>query len=216
MDEGKGRLGTDLSDGELVRCTLDGDAAAFEALLLRYQPLVQGYARHLMGQDPIAEDLIQESFIRAFTGLASLEDPQRFGAWLKSIVWRQCRDWVRRRRATAVRIDGPFALAASEAVLSHDPADDLWLAGLEQTIEEMSDGSRIALAMYYVLDEPQLRIAAFLEVPLGTVKRRISDGCREVRAVLGAQPLDAQERRRFVDQVKSLLRPHLHKSKDTP
>ena len=201
MDEGIGQPGTGSGDGELVRCTLAGDAAAFELLLLRYQPLVQSYARHLMGQDPIAEDLIQESFIRAFTSLASLEDPQRFGAWLKSIVWRQCRDWVRRRRATAVRVDEQFALSATETACAHDPADDLWLAGLEQTIEEMSDGSRIALAMYYVLDEPQARIAAFLEVPLGTVKRRIFDGCREVRAVLGVQALDAHERRRFVDQL---------------
>ena len=208
--------GLSSSDGELVRATRAGDEQAFALLVLRYQPLVQSYARHLMGQDPIAEDLIQESLIRAFTALSSLEDPQRFGAWLKSIVWRQCRDWVRRRRSSVVGIAEHFALAATTVDAATDPGDDAWLARLEQTIEEMSDGNRIALAMYFVLDEPQARIAEFLEVPLGTIKRRIFDGCRELRAVTSSQLLDAPERRRFIDQLTSLLRAHIHDSEDLP
>jgi RNA polymerase sigma factor (sigma-70 family) len=201
-------LGADgAGDAELVAQARAGDADAFEALVLRYQPLADAYARHLLDHGPAAEDMVQESFLRAFRALSSLEQPERFGSWLKSIVWRQCRDWVRRQRA--VRSEPAEALAAAPADAGdaawEDTGEDPWLSRLEAAIEGMSDGNRVALALFYVLDVPIEHIARFLDVPLGTVKRRLFDGRATLSAAASGEPLDLPQRRRFVAELKRLL-----------
>lgn len=199
----------DPSDAAVVRAALAGDASAFDVLVLRYQPLVDAYARHLLDQAPAAEDLVQESFLRAYRALATLEEPERFGGWLKSIVWRACRDWVRGQRAARPLPE----LAAAEILGDAAPEpheDDPWLVRLAEAIDAMHDGTRVALALFYVLEVPQERIARFLEVPLGTIKRRLFDGRREVAAVAdgGPEPLDMPSRRRFVAELRRLLARH--------
>jgi RNA polymerase sigma factor (sigma-70 family) len=195
------------SDAALVAEVLAGEPAAFDALVLRYQPLVDAYARQLLDQGPAAEDLVQESFLRAFHALGTLRAPEQFGSWLKSIVWRQCRDWVRAQRAIRTIAADQLQHAADD----HDDAswedagEDPWLVRLEETIARMADGNRLALALFYILDVPLERIARFLDVPLGTVKRRLFDGRAALAAASGREPLDPPQRRRFVADLKRLL-----------
>ena len=87
---------------DLIARVLSGDVEAFHPLVTAYEPAVYGLCRKLLGwRSEEAEDLAQETFVRAYRYLPRLSDPRRFGPWLYRIARSLCRD--RRRRADAER-----------------------------------------------------------------------------------------------------------------
>jgi RNA polymerase sigma-70 factor, ECF subfamily len=88
---------TGRSDEELVADVLDGKAAAFGDLSLRYRRPVEHWCRRFFADREIIQDLSQESFIRAFTGLTSYRPDMPFRGWLRAITMNVCYDELRRR-----------------------------------------------------------------------------------------------------------------------
>ena len=84
-------------DVVLVRQTLAGNKDAFGELVRRYQGLICGLAYHFVGNLTDAEDLAQDSFIRAYENLKQLKEPSKFGMWLRQITANLCRTWQERR-----------------------------------------------------------------------------------------------------------------------
>jgi len=94
--------------GETVTRVLEGDTEAFSALVEAQEGAVFGLCRKLLSGDAAeAEDVTQETFLRAFKFLPRLEDPQRFQPWLYQIARSLCRDrrrqWAVEERALAAR-----------------------------------------------------------------------------------------------------------------
>ena len=82
---------------EQIRRVLSGDSAAFQCLVETHERAIFGLCRRLLfGNNTEAEDLTQDTFLRAFESLERLEDPLRFTPWLYQIARSLCRD--RRRR----------------------------------------------------------------------------------------------------------------------
>lgn len=88
------------TDTELIGSTLAGDLAAFGVLTQRYWSLAMAVALSRLENAADAEDMAQESFIRAHLKLASLRDASRFAGWLSRIVVQQCIDAHRRQQRT--------------------------------------------------------------------------------------------------------------------
>ncbi len=205
------------SDAKLVDLVLGGDLSAFEALIHRYQELVSAYTRHLLDNAFDAEDLSQEAFLVAYRELSRLRNPEQFASWLKSIAWRLCRNWVRKEQAAR----RGRALAQAEQAKKAEPGfgtpfdpdledplqvEDPWLERLAQTIEQLGDGKKIVLALFYLDNLPHQQIANFLNIPLGTVKRRLHEARQAVAKSTAGADLDRAERLRFVEEVKRLLK----------
>ena len=76
----------DISDGELVLLARDGDQMAFRLLVERHQFMVRARARQLCANPSDTDDVMQETFLRAFIALDRLRDPDRFAAWLAGIT----------------------------------------------------------------------------------------------------------------------------------
>ena len=87
---------TKISDEELVTAALDGDIAAFGVLVERHWKTVVAIALSRIGDVAEAEDIAQESFIKAYAQLGRLKDPSRFAGWLSKITAQLCTDLVRR------------------------------------------------------------------------------------------------------------------------
>ncbi len=85
-------------DEALVRAAMDGDTAAFTALVERYQQRIGGYLYRLVGDRQTAEDLTQETFMRAYRALATAHAVGAFRAWLFRIATNLARDQLRRQR----------------------------------------------------------------------------------------------------------------------
>ena len=86
-----------MTDGELIRRTLDGDARAFTELVDRHAPACLRYATRMLGDRADAEDAAQEAFLRAHRALASYDANLPFRTWLFTILINRCRTSMSRR-----------------------------------------------------------------------------------------------------------------------
>ena len=75
-------------DAELVARARAGDLGAFDRLIARHRARVFRIARQLSGDPEAAQDIAQEAFVQAFRSLRNLQQAQRFGAWLNTLVRR--------------------------------------------------------------------------------------------------------------------------------
>ncbi len=92
------------SDAEIVQAVLDGDANAFEALVLRYQKKVYNTVLRLAGDCAEAEDLSQEVFLKIFKGLSSFHGESSFSTYIYRVAANTAIDALRRREAPTVSL----------------------------------------------------------------------------------------------------------------
>jgi RNA polymerase sigma-70 factor, ECF subfamily len=93
------------SDTDLVARARRGDRTAFSALVDRYRGAVYGVAYHYLMDRDDAQDAAQEAFVHAYLRLSQLQQPERFGPWLRRITANVCLDVLRRRGAPMASLD---------------------------------------------------------------------------------------------------------------
>ncbi|BAZ25152.1 group 4 sigma-70 RNA polymerase sigma factor G [Kalymmatonema gypsitolerans NIES-4073] len=86
------------SDLELIFLARQGNKAAFGRLVLRYQPMAQRIAKRMIGNEDLAQELVQDAMLQAYLSLEKLHDPKRFKSWLYGIVLNICPNNLRRRK----------------------------------------------------------------------------------------------------------------------
>ena len=91
------------SDQECIEAVLAGQRDAFADLVTRYQGLVFSVCRKLTGDATAAEDVAQETFLKAYRALAAYRQEAAFSTWLYQIAVRQCLDWRRRQQRETAR-----------------------------------------------------------------------------------------------------------------
>ena len=87
-----------VTDVELIQRTLDGETDVFGELIKRYQDAVYATALHRAGNFTDAQDIAQEAFVKAYSKLQTLREPNRFPSWLHTITLRECNRWRRKQR----------------------------------------------------------------------------------------------------------------------
>src|SRR5271170_381661 len=100
---------TDKPDEELVAEVLAGRTDSFGELAGRHRQRVERLCRRFFSDEEMARDIAQESFIRAFTALATYRAEMPFGGWLRAIVVNLCYDELRRRRRRPEELVGDFS-----------------------------------------------------------------------------------------------------------
>ena len=126
-----------LTDAKYVAQALAGESWACAALVGRYHPGCLRFARHLLGDERDAEDAVQETFIRAFAGLARYDEREKFRSWLMQILVNRCRSAAERRARHRARcVNDERALeqatrAGDEPLLETQRALARALAGLD-------------------------------------------------------------------------------------
>src|SRR5215218_2555575 len=87
-----------MSDGAMVRRILNGDRAAGERLVTEQYPRIYRLLRHLTGAVEVAEDLTQQTFLKAWGALASFRGEASLSTWLHRIAYHEYTHWLRARR----------------------------------------------------------------------------------------------------------------------
>ena len=196
-----------MTDEQLVALALAGDTSAFDDLVLRHQGAVYRLALVALRNHHEAEEVTQDAFVRAWTGLRGFRGDASFKTWLLTIAWRRA---TTRRRVTFGWWNRTTAIDAEPRALSladpgHRP-DELILTQearelVAVAIRALSPKLRDALLLVNTGDCGYGEIAAVLGIPEGTLKWRVSEARRKVKAHLVAQGgLDARS-------TRSTLRP---------
>jgi RNA polymerase sigma-70 factor (ECF subfamily) len=167
---------------------------ALAAALIAQLPALRRYATALSGNAALADDLVQDGLERALTRAATLQQPERLGAWLRSIVHNLYLDELRRRRVRGVPVD--MADMANDLALSTQPANHGGMADLTRAMAALSVEHRQILVLAGVEELSYREIAEELAVPLGTVMSRLARARAALRGVLEAPaPAQRMERR---------------------
>ena len=121
-----------------------------------------------------ADDVVQNTFLAAFRKFSSLRDPASFKAWLLTIAKNECRMYYRRKyRTDVIPLDAVGEIAEKTGTRS----------GIAQDIlAALPDDARTILVLYYVEEQSQAEIAAWLRIPIGTVKSRLHYARERFRA----------------------------------
>jgi RNA polymerase sigma factor (sigma-70 family) len=165
------------TDARLIARVLhDDDRAAFGELVRRHQPVVRGFLRRVLGGTPeLADDLAQETFIKAHRGLRGFRGDASFLSWLCAIASNEMRAEWRRRQRRAEFLDVEQAIGTQELA---DPAcgNDLAFA-----LEALTEAQRAALVLCFEHGLTHEEAATALGCPLGTLKSHISRGKARLR-----------------------------------
>ena len=92
-------------DVALIAAYLAGDVEAFDILFQRYHARVRAVCMRFVGDEALAEDLVQETFYNVIRALARVDESFNFGAWVHRIAVNICQDELRRRNRRAVHVD---------------------------------------------------------------------------------------------------------------
>jgi RNA polymerase sigma-70 factor (ECF subfamily) len=189
--------------GVLVVQAQRGDPAALERLMERCIVSLTGFCRRLAGAQGGAQDLVQETLLRAVVSLGRLEEPERFEAWLFGIAANVARKrWQRDLRAP-LSLDEAMAHPDTESIavrpLWEAPERAVELAErareIERAVRALPEHLSRVVALRYADGLSYAEIAAELAVPVSTVKWRLFHSRRRLRAALGTEELQAPERR---------------------
>jgi RNA polymerase sigma-70 factor (ECF subfamily) len=142
-------------DAGLVGAALRGERAALRALYDRHRPAAWRVARGFADLDADdIDDVVQESFVRAFRGLAALKDPARFAPWLLTIARNRALSRLARRRTSgdlAVELAREVEVTAVGTAHLPDPGAEAELALVRQVIAELPEGpEKETVHLFYV------------------------------------------------------------------
>jgi RNA polymerase sigma-70 factor (ECF subfamily) len=178
------------SDREIVDRVLRGDRDGYAELVHRYQGRLFGLVLMMVRRHDAADDVAQETFVRAFTHLEQYDRTRPFYPWLATIGVRLAQNWLRHearsslRDAASRRDDEGVAPAAAAAVFADERRRQVWAA-----VATLSSGERTVVMLHY-RDEMSLGdIAQTLGVTTGTVKTLIFRARRHLRERLGVELL---------------------------
>jgi RNA polymerase sigma factor (sigma-70 family) len=171
----------ELTDADLVaRVLVDDDQHAFGELVRRHQSPVRGLLRQLTRTDvALADDLAQQTFLRAYKNIRSFRGEARFSTWLYRIAYNCFREDARRRKELVgideERLQTQHDPQTANPALRHDLMRALSLLPLNER-------SAVLLCCQNGLSHDEA--ARVLEIPLGTVKTNVLRGREKLKRML--------------------------------
>jgi len=198
-------------DKALVARSLEGDGAAFEALVRKYQRRVFRVAYGMLKSQEDAMDVAQDAFVKAHQNLERFKGDAAFYTWLYRITSNLCIDHLRKRRGEQVEYDdgvrrdedagAPLGLRTSSKSFSpvKQALDRELGEQIHEALAELSESHREILLLREVEGLSYEEIAAALEIPKGTVMSRLFHARKNMQKALApyvagdAEPGSAKE-----------------------
>ena len=160
------------SDGDLVKAVRDGRREAYDELVRRYAAKIGAVCRSRLGVRGPVEDMVQESFLRAYRGLASLDDPEKFGSWLYGIATRACLDWLKAKERGQVSFD---ALGNPDGLRKLGPVEEPERkARLQDQVDALPESYREVVLMFYYKKQSYQEMSRLLNLTPAAINARLT------------------------------------------
>lgn len=196
-----------LADKELVEKTLSGDKNAFEALVVKYQDIVYGLAFHNLGNFADAEDVTQESFLKAYTNLPTLRDKSKFAPWLRTITQNLCKMWLRSRKQNILSFEITFSeempidIFTIEQPLTPEESYEakVMRESVMKAINSLPEKNRLMITLFYLDGQSYQDIAQFLGLSTTAVQSQLQRTRKQLKARLSSMAKEMFESHKLPD-----------------
>jgi RNA polymerase sigma-70 factor, ECF subfamily len=168
-------------DVGLVAQAREGDSGAFDQLVRKHQAAMYGLIMRMVGETAVAEELTQDTFLRAWRNLGGFREASLFSTWLYRIAVNLCRDhlgsWEKRRRQVEVGLDGPDQKPLP--LVSPGPGPDARLeeremaATFQNALEALDPVHRAAFLLRHQEGLTPAEIAGALGISVANAKVRV-------------------------------------------
>ena len=158
-----------------------GDREALNELFKSVQDPLFRYIVSLVRDQHLAEDILQEVFIRIYRKLRWLREPEAFRAWTYQIASREAFRHLNRERRWSDQVRDEATLTAVPANEHDSEFSSELIETLPQLVGNLSPASRVVVVLFYLHEMSLVETAAVLDIPIGTVKSRLAYGLESLR-----------------------------------
>jgi RNA polymerase sigma-70 factor, ECF subfamily len=153
-----------------------GAQPAFREIVRRYERPVRSLIARMVGDAALAEDLAQDTFLKAFRSLSTFDTTRQFSSWLFRIANNTAIDALRRRPHGVVELDGPEAVL-DPPLPPPNPAEEVELGrALDTALDRLRPDYRMAVLLRYQEGCSYAEIGESLSIPEGTAKTFVHRG----------------------------------------
>ncbi|MCY4567574.1 MAG: sigma-70 family RNA polymerase sigma factor [Candidatus Poribacteria bacterium] len=175
-------------DVELIHRVLDGDDTAFTELVKKYQKPVHALVWRKIGDFHIAEEITQDTFLKAYRGLATLKKPQSFASWLYVIAANHCSTWLRKKRLQMQSLEETSRARLEKATYSgyviaenERTAVEAQREVVKKLLSKLQESERTVITLHYFGEMSSAEIGTFLGVSANTVRSRLRRAQQRLR-----------------------------------
>lgn len=170
-----------LNDISLVaQVVVFNNTKAFDQLVQKYQSSIRRFFLNLTcGDSELSDDLAQDSFIKAYTSLASFKNLSNFSTWLYRIAYNVFYDYIRSRKETTGLDFGEVDTTNSTEQENIGQQMDIY-----QSLRKLKEAERTCITLFYMEDVSIEKIAGIVGIPAGTVKSHLSRGKEKLATYL--------------------------------
>ena len=175
-------------DAQLIQRVLDGDDTAFSALVKKYQKSVHALAWRKIGDFHIAEDITQDTFLKAYQRLSTLKEPQSFASWLYVIAANCCKAWLRKKRTWMQSLEDTSSAQLEKATYSgHIIAENERMTEearhevVKKLLAKLQESDRTVITLYYLGGMTYEEISKFLGVSEAAIRNRLYRARRRLK-----------------------------------
>ena len=161
-----------------------GSHEALNELFKSVQDPLFRYIVSLVRDQHLAEDILQEVFIRIYRKLRWLQEPAAFRAWTYQIASREAFRYLKRERRWSDQVRDEATLTALPADGHETEFSRELIQSLPQLVGNLSPASRAVVVLFYLHELSLVETAAVLDIPVGTVKSRLAYGLESLRRSL--------------------------------
>ncbi len=175
-------------DAQLIQRVLDGDDTAFSTLVKKYQRSVHALAWRKIGDFHIAEDITQETFLKAYQRLSTLKEPQSFASWLYVITAHHCTAWHRKNRTWTQSLEDTSSAHLEKATYSgyviaenERMTTEAQREVVKKLLAKLQESDRTVITLYYLGGMTYEEISEFLGVSEAAIRNRLYRARRRLK-----------------------------------
>ena len=179
------------TDEELVALATGGDADSFNQLVQRWERPIYALAYRVIGRQEEAQDVCQETFLRAYRALPGFKGEAKFSSWVYRIALNLCRDWMRKQKRAPV-MQAPEGVDIQDMAAERGPSESIedlvsrqqLSAVVGEAMRRLPEEQRTAIVLKEYHGMTFQEIADLQGCPLSTVKTRLYQGLTVLRREL--------------------------------
>lgn len=161
---------------------------AFDTLVKKYQsPVRRFFLNQTLGDTELSDDLAQETFLKAYTNLASFKNLSSFSTWLYRIAYNVFYDYIRSRKETS-GLD-TWEIDAAYRTEQRNVGEQM---DIYRGLSQLKEAERTCITLFYMEDLPIEKIATVTGMPAGTVKSHLSRGKEKLSTFLKQNGYDGK------------------------